>query len=189
MVMMVADTYLPVTLSIPDMTDEKFQALCEEYEDYRVEYTAEGELLIMPPTDPETGARNAMLICQLTNWSIANGLGVVTDSSGGFVLPNGARLAPDASWTSRNRFRQRPLCPQFVIELLSPTDRLKKADAKMQEWLANGVELGWLIDPRSQSVTIYRPHQDPEVRTGVDSIHGEGPIAGFTLNLAPVWAV
>ena len=73
--------------------------------------------------------------------------------SRGFVLPRGARLAPDASWTSRNRFRQRPLCPQFVIELLSPTDRLKKADAKMQEWLANGVELGWLIDPRGQSVS------------------------------------
>jgi len=112
-----------------------------------------------------------------------------TRPKGSSVLPSGARLAPDASWTSRNRFRQRPLCPQFVIELLSPTDRLKKADAKMQEWLANGVELGWLIDPRSQSVTIYRPHQDPEVRTGVDSIHGEGPIAGFTLDLAPVWAM
>ena len=79
--------HLPVKLSVPDLTDEKFQGLCEEYEDYRLEYTAEGELLIMPPTDPETGARNAMLICQLTNWSIANGLGVVTDSSGGFVLP------------------------------------------------------------------------------------------------------
>lgn len=188
MVMMVADTYLPVTLSIPDMTDEKFQALCEEYEDYRVEYTAEGKLLIMPPTDPETGARNAILIEELSRWSRANGFGVATDSSSGFVLPSGARLAPQASWASRNRFRQRPLCPQFVIELLSPTDRLKKADAKMQEWLANGVELGWLIDPRSQSVTIYRPHQDPEVRTGV-ALHGEGPIAGFTLNLAPVWAV
>ena len=189
MVMMVADTYLPVTLSIPDMTDEKFQALCDEYEDYCLEYTAEGELLIMPPTDPETGARNALIIYQLTNWSIAKGLGIVTDSSGGFVLPNGARRAPDASWTSRNRFRQRPLCPQFVIELLSPTDRPKKADAKMREWLANGVELGWLIDPRSQSVTIYRPHQEPEVRLGITSLAGEAPIEGFTLDLASIWAI
>ena len=189
MVMSVADTYLPMTLSIPDMTDAKFEELCQEYDAYCLEYTAEGELLIMPPTDPETGAQNAIIIFQLTKWSIATGHGIATDSSAGFLLPNGARRSPDASWTSRNRFRRRPGCPEFVIELLSPTDRVKKADQKMREWLSNGVELGWLIDPRTRTVTIYRPDREPEVRKGIMTIVGEGPVEGFTLDLASIWEI
>ncbi len=189
MVMMVADTYLPVSLSVPGITDEQFQEFCEQYADYRLEYTAEGELLIMPPTDPETSARNAMIVYLLIQWALKNGRGTVTDSSGGFKLPNGARMAPDAAWISRDRFARKPICPEFVIELASPSDKLKKVQAKMREWLSNGVELGWLVDPRTQSVTIYRPNREAEVLAGASSVVGEGPIAGFVLDLTAIWAV
>lgn len=185
----VADTYLPLSLTIPEMTDQRFRELCEEYADYQLEYTAEGDLLIMPPTDPETGARNAILIEELSRWSRADGRGVATDSSAGFTLANSARRAPDAAWISRERFRQTPISPQFVIELLSPTDRPKKVHEKMLEWVANGVELAWLIDPRTQAVSVYRPARDPEVFTGLTEIHGEGPVDGFVLPLSAIWAI
>ncbi|MFN7923144.1 MAG: Uma2 family endonuclease [Bryobacteraceae bacterium] len=181
------ETYLPITLFVPANTDEQFQALCEQYEDYRIEYTSDGELEIMLPTDPETGARNSSITYQLMRWALADPAGVVTDSSTGFRLPNGARLSPDAAWASRARLLQRLSCPEFVIELLSSSDRLNKARAKMQEWIDNGAELGWLIDPRTHTVTIYRPHREPEPRTGIDRLEGEGPVAGFVLDLAPVW--
>ncbi len=189
MVMMVADTYLPVSLSVPGITDEQFQDFCEQYADYRLEYTVEGELLIMPPTDPETGVRNAIITEELSRWARANGRGFATDSSAGFKLPSGARLAPDAAWISRDRFARKPICPEFVIELVSPSDKLKKVQAKMREWVSNGVELGWMIDPRTQSVTIYRPNRDSEVLAGAASVVGEGPIAGFVLDLTAIWAI
>ena len=189
MVMMVADTYLPVSLSVPGMTDAQFQELCEQYADYRLEYTAEGELIILPPTDAETSSRNAMIVYLLMKWALDHGRGTVTDSSGGFVLPNGARLAPDAAWISRERFRRKPICPEFVIELMSPSDRPKKVHEKMLHWVANGVELGWMIDPRTQTVTVYRPQQEPDVRQGITSIAGEGPVDGLVLDLAPIWAI
>jgi len=184
----VEEIYLPLTLSAPGLTDAQFQEFCEQYADYRLEYTAEGELIIMPPTDPETGIRNATVTAQLSTWARRNRRGFGSDSSAGFTLPNGARLAPDAAWISRARLRSKEV-PEFVIELLSPTDRPRKLHAKMLEWIANGVELGWLIDPRKQSVTIYRPGREPETRTAITSIDGEGPIEGFTLDLEPVWTI
>ena len=183
----VEETYLPLTLSVPNITDEQFQQFCEKYEDYRLEYTADGELLIMPPTDPRTGFRNAFITGQLMNWALRSGKGIFTDSSAGFILPTGARRSPDAAWMTIDRLDARPSCPQFVIELVSPSDRLKTVRAKMQEWIANGAELAWMIDPRTESVTIYRPGQDPEVRTGIDQIAGEGPVEGFILELERVW--
>ena len=117
MVMMVADTYLPVSLSVPGMTDAQFEELCEQYADYRLEYTAEGELIILPPTDAETSSRNAMIVYLLMKWALEQGRGTVTDSSGGFVLPNGARLAPDAAWISRERFRRKPICPRVCYRV------------------------------------------------------------------------
>lgn len=189
MVMMVADTYLPVSLSVPGMTDAQFQDLCEQYADYCLEYTAEGELIILPPTDPETGFRNSLIGYQLTKWMLESGRGMVSDSSAGYVLSNGARLAPDAAWISRERFRRKPICPEFVIELMSPSDRPKKVHEKMLGWVANGVELGWMIDPRTQSVAVYRPNQEPEVRQGITSIAGEGPVEGLVLDLGPIWAI
>ena len=189
MVMMVADTYLPVSLSVPGMTDAQFQELCEQYADYRLEYTAEGELILVPLTDAETSSRNAMIVYLLMKWAIEQGRGTVTESSGGFVLSNGARLAPDAAWISRERFRRKPICPEFVIELMSPSDRPRKVQEKMREWVANGVDLGWLIDPRTQTVTVYRPQQEPEARQGITSIAGEGPVEGLVLDLSPIWSI
>ncbi len=186
---MVEEAYMPLTLFVPDMTDEQFAELCDQYSDFRLEYTADGEVIIMPPTDPETGVRNAALTKRLGNWADAVGRGVITDSSAAFVLKNHARLSPDAAWISRERFHQRPTCPEFIIELLSPFDRRKKAHEKMLEWIANGVELGWLIDPFQKSVSIYRPGCEVEVRKGILEIAGEGPIAGFVLNLREIWDV
>ena len=103
----VEETYLPVSLFVPGITDETFRALCEQYDNYRVEYSAEGELLIMPPTDPETGIRNSSINRQLGNWAASSNSGAVTDSSTGFLLPNGARLSPDATWISHDRLRRR----------------------------------------------------------------------------------
>ena len=185
--LLVEETYLPLTLSVPDLTDEQFQAFCEKYEDYRLEYTADGELLIMPPTDPETGIQESIVTAKLVNWALASRKGAVTSPSAGFVLPSGAGLSPDAAWMSVDRVRQRPTCPQFAIELVSPWDRLRTTRAKMREWIANGAELAWMIDPRNESVTIYRPGQDPEVRTGIGQTAGEGPVEGFILILEKVW--
>ena len=184
---MVEEAYLPLTITVPGISDAEFERLCEQYENYRVEYTADAELLVMPPTDDETSSRNNAITAQLWNWARSLGNGRATESSGGFVLPNGARRSPDAGWISPERRRRKPTCPEFVVELLSPSDRLKTAHAKMLEWIANGAELGWMIDPRDQSVTIYRPGREPEVRIGISEIAGEGPVAGFVLDLKHVW--
>ena len=186
---MVEETYLPLTLYAPGLTDARFQEFCEQYADYRLEYSAEGELIIMPPTDPRTGARNARITAQLLNWAMGSGTGFVTDSSAGFILPNGARLSPDAAWVSRIQFAQRHPLPEFVIELLSPTDRTNVTHKKMLEWIANRVQLAWMIDLPAQRVTIYHPGQDPEVRTGEAQLAGEGPVEGFVLDLAAIWSI
>ena len=185
---MVEETYMPLTLFVPDITDEKFQELCEQYSDFRLEYTADGEVIIMPPTDPDTGARNAALTHYLRHWAISEYRGIVTDSSAGFILPNEARRSPDAAWTTRGRFGLRS-CPEFVVELLSPSNSRKKTHEKMLEWIANGIELGWLIDPFQKTVTIYRPYGDIDIRRGIIEIAGEGPIAGFVLDLREIWNV
>ena len=187
MVVTVDEIYMPLSLSAPAITDDQFQELCELYEDYRVEYTAEGDVIVMPPTDEETGMRNSSINYQLMHWFLAHGRGAVTDSSTGFRLPNGARRSPDAAWISRDRLGKRPSCPEFVVELLSPSDRRAAARAKMQEWIENGAELGWMIDPKAQSVTVYRSGREPEIRTGIDRLAGEGPVEGFILEFDPVW--
>ena len=187
MVVAVDEIYLPLTLTAPELTDEAFQEFCELYPDYRIEYTAEGDLLVMLPTDEETGVRNSSINQQLGNWALTNDRGLVTDSSTGFILPSGARRSPDAAWISRGRLGRRPSCPEFVIELLSPSDRRKTARAKMQEWIDNGADLGWLIDPKAQSVTIYRAGRPPETRVGVMQLLGEGPVDGFALDFERIW--
>ena len=190
------EAYLPATLTAPPMTDCEFEAFCSEHPDLSFEMTAEGEIIVMPPTHSLTGRRNSEINFQLESWSRRDRLGMVLDSSAGVVLPNGARRSPDASWTRTEDVRKLPpesregfwhLCPAFVIELRSKSDRLAAVRAKMQEYIANGAELGWLIDPATKSVTVYRPGRQPETMTGVDSVTGEGPVAGFTLSLSEVW--
>jgi Uma2 family endonuclease len=192
MSLVIDEVWLPATLTAPPMTDEQFAAFCAENPDYFIEMTAEGELLIMPPNFSLTGARNQKIGSRLEIWAERDGRGTVTDASSGFVLPNGARLAPDAAWTLNGRLPPDlrgfwHLSPDFVIELRSDTDRLNKLRAKMREWIENGTQLGWLIDPERRVVEIYRPGQEPETLEGSDRIAGEGPVAGFDLDLRRVW--
>src|SRR6266699_3848423 len=174
------------------MDDEEFFEFCMKNPDARIEREASGEIIIMPPAGAETGYRNMDLGAQLTVWSKRDGCGRPFDSNTEFILPNGAALAPDASWVSKKRLepftkeqkkRFLKLCPEFVVELTSPTDRLPKLKAKMREWIGNGAALGWLIDADRRTVFVYRPGQEPEELVGVDSVSGEGPVAGFRLEL------
>ena len=184
---MVEEAHLPLTITVPEITDKEFRRLCDQYEDFRVEYTAEGELLVMPPTDPETSWQNNWISYQLMGWALSGKRGLATESSGGFLLPNGARRAPDAAWISHERLARKPTCPEFVIELISPFDSVKKTRAKMVEWIGNGALLAWMINPRTKSVTIFRPVRKPETITGVTKVSGDGPVEGFVLDLRPVW--
>jgi Uma2 family endonuclease len=196
MAFVIDDAFLPATLTAHPMTDEEFAGFCAGHPDLFFEMTAEGEIIVMPPTYSLTGARNAEIGGQLRTWAKSDGRGIVCDSSSGFVLPNGARRSPDAAWTLKSRIEQLEpasrerywrLCPDFVIELQSSTDRPRVLREKMREWLANGAQVGWLIDPDQRSVAIYRPNGEPETRTDLDSIAGEGPVAGFVLELSSVW--
>lgn len=175
------------------LTDEQFYQLCQVNRDLRFERTAEGELIIMPPAGGETGRRNADLTTDLNIWNRQANLGVVFDSSTGFKLPNGADRSPDAAWVKRERWesltpeqRQKfpPLCPDFVIELRSASDDLQTLQEKMQEYLANGICLGWLIDPQNQQVEIYRPNQDVEILQAPTTLSGEAVLPGFVLQLS-----
>jgi Uma2 family endonuclease len=189
----VAVIHLPPTLELTiDLTDEQFFELCQKNRDYRFERSSKGELIIMPPTGGETSNRNARLTQRLMNWADTNELGIAFDSNGGFKLPNGADRAPDASWikierwnalTSEQRQKFLPLCPDFVVELRSPTDSLKTTQEKMQEYIDNGARLGWLIDQKNQRVEIYRQGQDVEILQSPASLSGENVLPGFVLDL------
>jgi len=196
MPLVIDEAFLPATLSSHPMTDDEFTEFCSEHPDMRIEMTAEGEIVIMPPTHSETSDRNSEIDMQLRTWAKKDARGRTYDSNGVFVLPNGARRSPDASWIHKSRIRQLSpterkgfyhLCPDFVIELRSDSDRLRALKSKMAEYMANGAQLGWLIDPEDQSVTIYRPNSAPETRRGILSIDGEGPVTGFVLDLSEIW--
>ena len=196
MSLVISEEYLPATLTTPHMTDDEFAAFCAQYPDFFIETTADGEAIIIPPNYPWTSMQNGEIVAQLKAWAQADGRGLVTDSSGGFVLPNGARRAPDASWISRRQLASLPpdqlkrsihACPEFVLEVRWPSDRLRTLRAKMQEWIDNGAELAWMIDPETQSVEIYRPNQSPELLRNITSLTASSPLEGFTLDLTRVW--
>jgi Uma2 family endonuclease len=179
-----------------ELTDDQFSALCQLNRDLRLERTAQGDLIIMPPTGWETGARNNSISGQLYNWSKRDGTGVATDSSTGFKLPNGADRSPDAAWVSRARLAQLtpeqkrkflPLCPDFVVELRSPTDDLPNLQEKMAEYIEQGARLGWLIDPEEKRVYVYRPGAAVEVLEGAEELSEEPELKGFVLDLREIW--
>ncbi|MEH2331059.1 Uma2 family endonuclease [Nostoc sp.] len=182
--------------SVLELTDEQFFNLCQANRDLRFERTATGELIIMPPTGGETGNRNGRLNQQLFNWSDTDLTGIAFDSSTCFKLPNGADRSPDASWIKLERWdalteeeKQKfpPICPDFVIELLSPSDSLKVAQEKMREYIDNGVRLGWLINRKSWQVEIYRQNQEVEVLESPVTLSGEDVLQGFILSLEAIW--
>lgn len=188
---------LPPLLTLKlDLTGEQFWQLCQDNQDFQFERTATGELIIMPPTGGNTGKRNVKLITQLDLWNSQTRLGEVFDSNTGFTLPNGADRSPDASWVSRERWEALtpeqqekfiPLCPDFVVELMSPSDRLEKTRQKMQEYQENGARLGWLINRKQQQIEIYRLNQGVEILDYPNEISGEDVLPGFVLDLTTIW--
>ena len=186
-----------ITLTIPRLSAEGFLELCKANQDLQLELTATGEVIIMPPTFSWTGKQNSGLNAQLWNWNDKVGLGIVFDSSTGFTLPNGAVRSPDGSWVSNERWetlteiQQReefsPISPDFIVELRSSSDSLKKLREKMQEYIDNEVRLGWLIDFTTKQVWIYRQGQDVEVLESPATLSGEGVLPEFVLDLNKVW--
>ncbi len=179
-----------------DITEDQFFALCQLNRDLRLERNAEGDIIVMPPSGGETGNRNAEITGQVVSWTKQDGTGAVFDSSTGFKLPNGADRSPDAAWVRRSRLAQLsreekekflPLCPDFVIELLSPSDDLEQIQAKMDEYIDNGSRLGWLLDPKSRRVYVYRPGARVVVIESAEEISGEPELPGFVLNLREIW--
>lgn len=182
--------------SVIQLSDEQFFQLCQVNENLRFERTATGDLIIMPPAGGETSNCNAGLTAQLWIWNEQNKLGKVFDSSGGFKLPNGANRSPDGAWlklerwnalTQQQKERFLPLCPDFVVELLSPSDSWRVAQEKMREYRDNGARLGWLINRKSRQVEIYRQNQEVEVLENPVSLSGEDVLPGFVLNLEAIW--
>lgn len=177
-------------------TQEEFEALALTYPDLRIERSAKGEITIMPPTGGGSSRRNIKITTQLENWSEPNGLGIALESNCNYILPDGTVCAPDASWVEMSRWdalgldqqeKFLPLCPDFAAELLSPSDRLLKAQEKMQDYIINGAHLGWLLNPRDRTIEIYRPGREVEVLVNPPTVSGEDVLPGFELGLTKVW--
>ncbi len=188
---------LPRTLALdPPVTDAEFEALCREnFAHIRLERTKEGIVRMNPPTGGFTGSGNQEISRQLGNWWAAHERGRVFDSNTAFHLPDGSILSPDASYVSAERLSTLPkgglrgfprICPDFVIELVSESDSIQTVKEKMNDWIANGAQLAWLIDPYERQALVFRPGREPEMVAN-DRIAGEGPVEGFVLELARVW--
>ena len=178
------------------MSDDEFFEFCLRHPDLRIERNSEGDLIIMPPTGGETGHINFKLTTHFANWAEMDGRGVGFDSSTVFKLPNGANRSPDVAWVLRERWEaltheeQRkfpPLCPDFVIELCSYTDRLSTLQDKMEEYIENGAQLGWLIDPIEKNVWIYRPNVEVECLINPANVNGDPELPGFVLPMDKIW--
>ena len=180
------------------MDDEQFADFCALNDDLRIERTAKGEILLMPPAFTYTSKQNIKISSQLDNWAENDGTGIAYESSAGYKLPNGALRSPDASWVLISRLRELTseegsgfysVCPDFVIELRSTSDSLSMLQEKMQEYIDNGARLGWLIDPISspKRVHIYRPQAEVAVLDEPSEVSGEPELTGFTLDLSRIW--
>ncbi len=182
------------TRSIGGLTHDQFFAFCQENSDLQFERTADGEIIFIMPTGGETGKINSIINLELGIWNRSFKTGQVFDSSTGFKLPNTATRSPDVAWVSLERWKALseedrkkfpPLCPDFVIELMSESDSLHYSQDKMKEWVENGCRLGWLIDINAQKVYVYRSaQQQPEVVPSFEEmLSGEEVLRGFTLDL------
>ncbi|GBF82744.1 Uma2 family endonuclease [Aphanothece sacrum] len=185
-----------INLDSLNLTDEQFYQICQDNRDLRFEKNAKGDLIIMPPTGGETGERNSEINFQIQLWNKEYKLGKVFDSSTGFKLPNGADRSPDASWiplekwdnlTPKQRQKFLSLCPDFVIELCSPSDSLKPLQEKMIEYIENGTKLGWLINRKDKKIEIYRQGREVEILDNPNTLLGENILPNFVLNLELIW--
>jgi Uma2 family endonuclease len=186
---------LRVRTRVP-LSDDALYRLCLANPDLRIERTAEGELIVMPPTGAKTSNRNSILTTALGVWTEKDGTGLSFDSNAGFLLPNGAERSPDASWVLNSRWdaltpeqqeRFAPLCPDFVVELKSPSDKVVDLHAKMREYAENGARLGWLIDPESRRVWIYQSTREAACLEGPSSVSGDPVLPGFVLDVTRLW--
>jgi len=176
------------------MTEDEFFHFCRQNPDLRVERSCKGEIIIMSPTGSRTGMRNSEINRQLANWNMEHRLGYVFDSSTGYKLPSGSERSPDASWVSRQKWEAlsaeeqdkfAPVCPEFVIELKSPSDLLQTLQDKMEVWMSNGCQLAWLIHPERETVFIYRADGSRDELHGFDRrVSGEDVLPGFELDLS-----
>jgi Uma2 family endonuclease len=188
---------LPVRIKTDTpMSDDEFMIFCAANEPTRFERDANGEIVAMSPAGNRTGRKNAYVVQVLGNWSDADGRGYHFDSSTGFTLPDGSVRSPDASWIEARRWDAlsedekdsfSAITPNFVVELLSPSDSRAQLQRKMEQWIANGAEVAWLIDPVEKTVAIYRPNGEPEHLNEPTSVQGSGPIAGFELVMSRIW--
>lgn len=181
---------------VVELSPDQLLELSDLNRDLRLEMTAEGELIVMNPTGGWSGRRNMKLAIRVGTWAERDDTGVAFDSSTGFVLPNGAIRSPDASWVENSRLealspeeleKYLPLCPDFVVELLSPSDGLGAAQEKMREYIENGARLGWLLVPASRRAYIYRPGRSVEELEDPANLSGEPVLSGFTLEVQAVW--
>jgi Uma2 family endonuclease len=183
-------------LDISNLTDDQYFEFCAANRKLRIERTAEGKIIIMSPTGGETGRRNAEINWQLVGWAKQDGTGIAFDSNTEFRLPNGANRSPDASWVLKSRWeaipkpeREKfpPLCPDFVVELLSPSDNLEEIKLKMQEYIANGARLGWLIDPKNRRVFVYTC-AGVQVLEDPSQLSGDTVLPGFRLDMREIFS-
>jgi Uma2 family endonuclease len=175
------------------LSDQEFYLFCADNRDLRIERDAKHQITIMPPTNSETGSSNSEITADLVMWNRQYHLGKAFDSSSGFTLHTGAMLSPDASWIAQARWDALSaddrrgfarICPDFVVELLSPTDRLTDTMRKMEHWLEAGAQLGWLIAPDTESVYVFEPGQPVRPVVGFDQKLVAGPLLpGFALEL------
>lgn len=192
--------FLPLVLDFRDVlekiNDDEFESFCRHNPDVEIELTKEGDLIIMPPTGGETGIRNFTIIVEFGKWLEKDKSGVGFDSSTVFVLPNGAKRSPDLSWIKNEKWntlsaeekkRFPSLCPDFVVELRSPSDSLVNLQNKMTEYIENGASLGWLIDPLEKKVHVYQPNTKIEILENPTKIKGEPLLEGFVLNVKKLW--
>lgn len=188
---------LPVHIR-PDrpLSDEELMEFCARNDELRIERNKDGELIVMSPTGGGTSHKNSDINYQLTKWARETEIGLTFDSNAGFILPDGSMRSPDAAWIAWSRWnalseddkrRFSPICPEFVIELRSETDGLVELQNKMREWVANGAELAWLIDPSRKAVEVYRLGREVEALEGGSAVEGDGPVAGFVLELGRIW--
>lgn len=186
-----------LTIHALKISNAEFDRIVKANPDWKFEQTAAGELVVVSPTGGSSGRRNSNLTRQLDTWSSSNNLGIAFDSSTLFILPNGAKRSPDASWLRRERWEHLtpeqqdgypPVCPDFVVELRSPTDNLNELRAKMQEYMNNGARLGWLIDPQTRQVEIYRSGQAVEIINSPNTVSGEDVLPGFVLDAIAIFS-
>lgn len=199
--------YLPypllLDLSSLELDDWQLEKISADNDDLRLELTAKGELVIMPPARTITGWQEGEILYQVTRWAKGNGTGVTFSASAGFRLPNRAVLAADAAWMTQERWetwlreqegkeeKEREefstFCPDFVVELRSSSDTLVSVQRKLEEYMENGIRLGWLMDPVRKRVHIYRPGAAPEVLDNPEAVSGEPELPGFELDLREIW--